>query len=187
MINKIIKKLSKPLTLDFINNHLRSKGIATSERGDKNLTFKLYDMNWDLYCENGRLGLRNSMTLGSDIDMQCMHLAANRLNNERWIVKAFIDTYNQNEDGNDSPAEVVSSVIFSFEGFCHSKSEFVDMYEFAIYALTDGIEFHRKAYSEFLNQRNHKASPIGFRTDEKQQGNMSVTTDNHKRNKIGFV
>ena len=32
------------------------------------MTFKFYDMNWDLYCEKDRLGLRNSFNIGNDTD-----------------------------------------------------------------------------------------------------------------------
>ena len=56
-------------------------------------------MNWDLYCEKDRLGLRNSFNIGNDTDKECLLKAANKLNNDRWIVKAFIDEYIPEKDG----------------------------------------------------------------------------------------
>ena len=146
-------------------------------------------MNWFLNCESGRFGLRNSFNLGDDIDMSCLIQAANRLNTERWIVKAFIETYTPKEENNIPDGETYSSIIFSFESFCYSESAFDKMYEFAIYAMSDGIEYHRKCYWELLNERKSKQTtqPIGFHTEQKQNKDTAVAVDNQKRPRIGFV
>ena len=99
MFDNILKRIRKPLSIEYINKQLRAKGIATNLKGENNLTFKLYDMNWDLYCEKDRLGLRNSFNIGNDTDKECLLKAGNKLNNDRWIVKAFIDEDIPEEDG----------------------------------------------------------------------------------------
>lgn len=43
MLRQLINKMRKPLTLEYVNNYLRSKGVATNERGENGLSFKLYD------------------------------------------------------------------------------------------------------------------------------------------------
>ena len=105
MIRNLIQKFVKPLSLDYVTKYLRNKGIATHASGENGLRFKLYDMNWDVYCEEGRFGLRSSFNLGDDINMDCMYKAVNKLNEERWIVKSFIETYSSNEDCTDKTEE----------------------------------------------------------------------------------
>ncbi len=189
MINKIIEKLDKPLSLEYVNKFLRKKGIATNVQDEKNLSFKVYDMNWDLNCENGRLGLRVFFNLGDDINISCMHQAVNRFNRERWIVKAFIDSYTPKEENSDKvDTKVISSIIFSFENFCYSQSTFEKIYEFAIYAMADGIEFHRKCYAELIEEAKsiNNSSPIGFHSTCVHEGSTSVASNNN-RPKIGFI
>lgn len=62
-ITKILQSLYAGLSLSYINNFLRHKGIATNEYSKENLSFKLYDMNWDLSYEKGRFGLRVTFDL----------------------------------------------------------------------------------------------------------------------------
>ena len=188
MLNNILKKYRKPLSIDYINKQLRSKGIATSPRGDNNLTFKLYDMNWDLYCEKGRFGLRNSFNIGNDTDMECMLKAANKLNNDRWIVKAFIDECVSEEKGEKSKGNI-SSIIFSFESFCSSEMDFMNLYEFAIYAMTDAIEFHRKCYIELVKGKESVSfnTSIGFNIHNINNDDNAVAENKKTRTRIGFV
>lgn len=189
MLKKLIEKLDKTLTLEYVNKYLRSKGIATNERGENTLMFKLYDMNWKLYCENGRFGLRNSFNLGNNIDMISLIRAANKLNTDRWIVKAFIETYTPKDENNLPIGEMYSSIIFSFESFCYSESAFNKMYEFAIYAITDGIEYHKNCYGKFLNEQKtmQTTAPIGFHTEPNQSKEATIAINNQKRPRIGFV
>lgn len=186
MFQQLLSKIRKPINLEYANNYLRSKGVATNERGENSLSFKLYDMNWELYLENDRLGIRNSFTLGNDIEYSCLLQAANKLNNQRWIVKAFIDSFEPAECKENASEEVISSIVFSFEGFCYSSSEFESLYEFAVYAIIDAIEFHRKSYNEILNVQANDTPHIGFRTNtESENSNRGVK--NVDRNKIGFI
>ena len=85
MLNRILKRFRKPLSIEYINKQLRSKGIATNQSGENSLSFKLYDMNWELYYEKDRFSLRNSFNISSDTDKECLLKAANKLNNDRWI------------------------------------------------------------------------------------------------------
>lgn len=188
MFDKILKKIRKPLSLDYINKQLRAKGIATNLKGENNLTFKLYDMNWDLYCEKERFSLRNSFNIGNDTDKECLQKAANKLNNDRWIVKAFVDEYIPEEDEQNSK-ESISSIIFSFESFCTSEVDFINLYEFAIYAMTDAIEFHRKCYIDFVKEKETASSntPIGFKVQKNNNENNTFAENKSKRTKIGFV
>lgn len=188
MFDNILKRIRKPLSIEYINKQLRAKGIATNLKGENNLTFKLYDMNWDLYCEKDRLGLRNSFNIGNDTDKECLLKAANKLNNDRWIVKAFIDEYIPEED-EQKGKETISSIIFSFESFCTSETDFSNLYEFAIYAMTDAIEFHRKCYTELLKEKEAASSntPIGFNVQRDNNENSTVAENKKTRTKIGFV
>lgn len=45
MFNYILNKFRKPLSINYINKQLRSKGIATHPYDEHYLSFKLYDMN----------------------------------------------------------------------------------------------------------------------------------------------
>ena len=98
IFQNLASKLDKPVTIEYAMEYLRAKGIATGECGSNNLSFKLYDMNWDMYIEEGRLGLRNSFNVGSDINMDCLMKAMNQLNSERWVVKSFIETFTPNDE-----------------------------------------------------------------------------------------
>ena len=186
MLRQLINKMRKPLTLEYVNNYLRSKGVATNERGENGLSFKLYDMNWELYLQKERLGIRNSFQLSDDIEYSCLLQAANKLNNQRWIVKAFIETFDPVECKEDNKEEVLSSIVFSFEGFCYSVNEFMNLYEFAVYAIMDAIEFHRKSYNEILHAQANNTPRIGFRTNT-ESDNTNRNVKNVNRNKIGFV
>lgn len=93
MFNSILKKFRKPLSIEYINQQFRSKGIATNMSSENSLSFKLYVMNWDLYCEKDRFSLRNSFNFSNDTDQEYLLKAANKLNNDRWIAEAFIDEY----------------------------------------------------------------------------------------------
>lgn len=187
MIRNLIQKFVKPLSLDYVTKYLRNKGIATHASGENGLRFKLYDMNWDVYCEEGRFGLRSSFNLGDDINMDCMYKAVNKLNEERWIVKSFIETYSSNEDCTDKTEETNTSIVFSFEGFCYSERDFDKIYEFAIYAMTDGIEFHRKIYAETVKEFNlNKTKPIGYNSEHETNEKLVSAVDNKQRRRIGF-
>lgn len=185
MLRKLIKKFRKPLTLAYVNHYLRSKGVATNERGENSLSFKLYDMNWELYLESDRLGIRNSFTLGEDVEYSCLLQAANKLNNERWIIKAFLDMYEPVEHKEEVKEDIISSIVFSFEGFCYSANDFISLYEFAVYAIMDAIEFHRKSYNEFLHAKAYDTPHIGFRTNNESE-HQNIGVKNENRNKIGF-
>ena len=181
-ITKILQSLYAGLSLLYINNFLRHKGIATNEYSKEYLSFKLYDMNWDLSYEKGRFGLRVTFDLGDDFDKLCMLQSVNKLNNDRWIVKAFIDKRIVKD--NNEKEYCKTSIIFSFESFCYSKSEFKKLYEFAIYAMADGLEFHRKCYRELLEEKNKiQSNPsIGFHSEQNKKDGV----DNSNRPTIGF-
>ena len=167
-ITKILQSLYAGLSLLYINNFLRHKGIAPNE----------YSKEY----EKGRFGLRVTFDLGDDFDKLCMLQSVNKLNNDRWIVKAFIDKRIVKD--NNEKEYCKTSIIFSFESFCYSKSEFKKLYEFAIYAMTDGLEFHRKCYRELLEEKNKiQSNPsIGFHSEQNKKDGV----DNSNRPRIGF-
>lgn len=188
MLNRILKRFRKPLSIEYINKQLRSKGIATNQSGENSLSFKLYDMNWELYYEKDRFSLRNSFNISSDTDKECLLKAANKLNNDRWIAKAFIDEYIAENDSLKNK-ETISSIIFSFESFCYSEMDFMNMYEFAIYAMTDAIEFHRKCYAELMKEKESISSnnPIGFNARRNNNEDSTVVENKKTRTRIGFI
>lgn len=189
ILRNLASKLDKPVTIEYAKDYLRAKGIATGECSGNNLTFKLYDMTWELYIEEGRFGLRNSFTIGSDIHMDCMMKAMNKLNSERWVVKSFIETYTPNDENGIPQAS--SYLVFSLENFCYTESAFEKIYEFAIYAMCDGIEFQRKCYGQYMSdkmaQSQSHATKIGFHTDSEKNEGATVAVDHQHRRKIGFV
>ena len=48
MKKKLLKMLDKQLTIGYVNNFLRNKSIATNKHDENAITFKLYNLNWDL-------------------------------------------------------------------------------------------------------------------------------------------
>ena len=191
IFQNLASKLDKPVTIEYAMEYLRAKGIATGECGSNNLSFKLYDMNWDMYIEEGRLGLRNSFNVGSDINMDCLMKAMNQLNSERWVVKSFIETFTPNDENGIAQKESFSSIVFSLENFCYSESAFDKIYEFAIYAMCDGIDFHRKCYSQYLSdkmtQNQTHSTKIGFHAETEKTEGATVALDQQHRRKIGFI
>lgn len=189
MVFSLFEKFRNPLTIKYINRFLRAKGIATSEGSESTIRFKLYDMNFDLSSERERLIIRATFNLGDDINMACMFKALNQVNYERWIVKAFVETYTP--DDNDKDSKVDSSIIFSFETFCFRENDFAKIYEFAIYALNDCIDFHKKCYSQYLNELSQKgtdkATKIGFSPSSSNEPTSSVPMDAKPARKIGFI
>ena len=81
------------------------------------------------------------------------------------------------------------AIIFSFESFCTSETDFTNLYEFAIYAMTDAIEFHRKCYTELIKEKETATSntPIGFNVQRDNNENSTVAENKKTRTRIGFV
>lgn len=186
-----IKIFNKKLTIKYINNYLRRKGIATYEYGENEITFKVYDINWNIGYEEGKLIMRCSFIIGKDIQMQNMRKAINTLNHERYIVKAFlVETGQQDEEDNlNKDVSSQASIVFSFEQFCFSKSAFSKIYEFAIYAMADAIDFHKKVYNNYVIESDSKkySSQIGFNSSTKQQNFIHQTNIKQERRRIGFI
>ncbi len=191
MKKKILEMVDNKLTIGYVNKFLRRKGIATSERGENALTFKLYDLNWDMLCEDGRLSMRVTFNLGDNIHVKSMMKAINTLNNERYVVKVFLDeVIPQDEEGNpikDAPKH--TDIIFSFENFCYAESAFDNLYEFAIYAMADAISYHKQLYNNYETEciAQNGMPKIGFHSSTEQQEATSVAMDKGERRRIGFV
>lgn len=190
MIKKILKRFEKKLGIDYMNDFLRRKGIATSKCGEYMITFKLYDYDWDILYKEGKMNVRCFFTLGDDIHMDSMIKAMNALNGDRFAIKAYLDeVVSRDEAGNPiKDAQTRTDINFSFEHFCYTESAFDDLYEFAIYVMTDAIEFHKKAYNKYLTENTTHPSPtIGFHSADEQSDEMSVTTNHHECKRIGFM
>ena len=181
----------KELNLEYINKFIRNKGLASHENGENSLSFKLYDLNWRLFYEQGRLSMNISFDLGEDINIPCLMHAMNKVNEERYIVKTFMQEYTpEDEEGKPIPnAEIQRSIVFSFETLCFTEKAFEKVYEFCVYALTDSIDFHRKHYAQYLeaNKTRAKDVKIGFSSQNGASDNAdsTVTENNHRR--IGFI
>ena len=84
-----------------------------------------------------------------------------------------------------------SSIVFSLENFCYSESAFDKIYEFAIYAMCDGIEFHRKCYDQYLSdkmtQNQTHSTKLGFHIETENTEGATVALDQQHRRKIGFT
>lgn len=186
-----VSLLEKELSIEFINKYIRKKGLASHEDRENSLSFKLYDLNWVLYFERGRLSIRVNFTLDDEINIPCILQAMNKVNEERYILKTFMQEY-MPEDKNGKPvpnASIQRSIVFSFETLCFTEKSFEKVYEFCVYALTDSIDTHRKYYAQYLEANKLKAKDvkIGF---DKQNGtcnnaDSAVAKDNQHR--IGFI
>lgn len=189
MFNYILNKFRKPLSINYINKQLRSKGIATHPYDEHYLSFKLYDMNWDIYCDGLRLGLRTTFSLDNDMDNECLQKTTNKLNYERWGVKVYIDETTRDDDREEGK-ESSPIIVFSFESLCYSELDFMNQYEYAIYTLTDAIDFHRKSYIEFVKEKESTAvstHPIGFNTPNRNNEERGTVENKKTKTKIGFV
>ena len=65
----------------------------------------------------------------------------------------------------------------------------MNMYEFAIYAMTDAIEFHRKCYAELVKEKESTSSnnPIGFNAKRNNNEDSTVVENKKTRTRIGFI
>lgn len=191
MKKKLLKMLDKQLTIGYVNNFLRNKSIATNKHDENAISFKLYNLNWDLFFDGGKLSIRSSFTLGDDIKIECMVKAINALNNERYIVKSYLNyVFPQDEQGNPiKDASGRTDLVFSFENFCFTESAFCEIYEFAVYAMADAIDYHRKLYNNYLMEdANQSQMPkIGFHSMVDQQSTATSTMNKQERRRIGFV
>lgn len=183
--------MKKDLTIEYINQYIRKKGLASHENGENSLSFKLYDLNWCLYFEQGRLSMNVSFELGEDINIPCMMQAMNKVNEDRYIIKTFMQEF-MPEDENGKPipnTSIQRSIVFSFETLCFTEKAFDKVYEFCVYALTDSIDFHRKHYAQYLeaNKTRAKDVRIGFsnQNSDSDKADSTVTENNHR--KIGFI
>lgn len=167
MLQTLIKKFRKPLTLEYINNYLRSKGIATNEVSETYIMFRLYDRNWVLYFEKNHLAIRYYISFDDGLDIQCLLKTNNKFNQDRWIIKSITEIVLQED--NKSINTTDSSIIFAFEGFCYTREDFVNLYEKAIYLISDAIDYHSKVYKDFLDERNKKHPQVGFTTHQNSE------------------
>lgn len=181
----------KGLGLEYINNYIRKKGLASYKDGETSLSFKLYDLNWSLFFEDTRLRINVNFGLGEDTNMVCMMKAMNEVNNNRYIVKVFVDQNTPtDESGNPiKDAETSYSIVFSFETFCFTESSFDKVYEFCVYAMTDAIEFHRKQYAQYLEstKTTNRDVKIGFTREEEKQDTSDASKAKNTSHRIGFI
>ena len=189
MINELLEKIKRPLTIEYCTDYLRKKGIATLSYDETIVRFKLYDLNFDLSYEQERLVLRTSFLLGDKLDYECMLRAINKVNLERWIVKTYIDS--QIVKNKDESETEERSITFSFESFCLSRAAFCKLYEFAIYALNDCIEFHKQCYNQFLEQKNSSleksTNKIGFNCHPETETTEHQPKERKQNHRIGFI
>lgn len=181
----------KELTIEYITKFIRKKGLASSVNGENGLLFKLYDMNWRLFFEKGRLSMNVNFEIGEDINIPCLLQAINKVNEERYMIKTFMQEFMpEAEDGKPIPnAEVHKVIVFSFETLCFTEKAFMTAYEFCVYALTDSIDAHRKHYAQYLEQTKSKAQDIkiGFNKQDGSNDNTNSTATKDTHCRIGFV
>lgn len=187
---KLLKMLDKQLTLCYVNDYLRCKGIATLEHDDRSLTFKLYDLDWFLSCENGKFSIQCFLVIRDDTLMESMASAMNTLNKERFVVKAYLDEA-PGKDGEGAPVkdtQTAKGIVISFENICYTESSFPDLYETAIYFLTDAIDGLKNLYREYRNKQDSfdNRTKIGFYNSSSQQDTGPAGMSRQERRRIGF-
>lgn len=191
---KLLGMLDRKLTVGYVNDYLRGKGIATLEHDDCWLTFKLYDLDWLLLCKDGRFGIRCTFTLREDTHMESMLKAVNTLNDERYVVKAYLCGGScKDEDGATVKNEpLYKDIVFSFESFCYTESCFPELYETAIYITADAIDSLRKLYNEYKDAQAAAVDnppKVGFNRAAGQPGQQDAAPagmSGQERKRIGF-
>lgn len=189
------KLFNSGLTMEFINDYLQSKGIATQVQDENFVKFKLYNIAWDLVSYDGKLILRANFTLDKDTDMETMQKACNAVNYERFCVKASTAEIPEfDEDGKAKPDTLQGySIHFILETFCETKSEFKKAYEFGLYGIMDAMEFHSNTLNALTAKANAKprGKKIGFSTNEEPVAEVAeepaeIKIASQTERKIGF-
>ena len=66
----------------------------------------------------------------------------------------------------------------------------MNQYEYAIYAVTDAVDVHRKSYIEFVKEKGTAAAathPIGFKTPNRNNKERGTVENKKTKTKIGVV
>lgn len=191
---KLLGMLDRKLTVGYVNDYLRGKGIATLEHDDCWLTFKLYDLDWHLFCKDGKFYIHCVLALRDDTHMESMLKAVNTMNDERYVVKAYLRGGScKDEDGTPvKDAPVYKDIVFTFESFCYTESCFPELYEAAIYLTADAIDSLRKLYNEYKDAQAaavDNPQKVGFNRAAGQQGQHDAAPagmSGQERKRIGF-
>lgn len=192
MRKKILKILDKKLSIDYVNDFLRRKGIATDKYDEGMISFKLYGYDWIIIyeCEYGKIFMRIRFTINDDDQIDKLMKAANKVNCEHYAVKVYLDEFvPQDEAVNPIKDAKTYTLVFSFEHFCFTESAFDRLYEYAIYAMIETIDYCKKKYNEYKTEYitpDHLPT-IGFHSAAEQSDATSVTADKHKQKQIGFI
>lgn len=179
---------NKKPTIDSIINHLQSKGIATNKLSDTFVDFKLYDLNWRLSYEKDGLVISVGLGINPEFNRACMAAANNRINNERFLVKAYVDSYQPlDKEGKPIPeAETEYGLVFHLETFCYTQDDFRKAYEFGIFAIKDAMEFHNRYYHQLgEEERTQATNKIGFNAHKEENAEEAIVASDRPR-PIGF-
>ena len=157
MFEYILNIFRKPLPINFVNKKLRSEGIETHFKNENILSFNLCDSDWDLFCDEKRFGLSQSYKIDDDLDKECVLKAANKINSQKWITKVYITESSNYGDEGKNDKEPLPFIVFIFDGFYDSKSQFMDLYEYAKFAIIDAYNHFWTDYYGFLNLKEKES------------------------------
>lgn len=185
----------KPHGLDTLNadnalEFIQSKGMPARKDSDNSVIFKLNNEAFTIYVGEGRFSLSRTYNLDNEISDIALSRSNNEIMSDRYCLKAFVNVYREkDEDRKDIPSTILGrTLVFSCESLCGSYEEFKRQYEWAIYALTDGIAYHQSVYGRILQEmtdESDQSNRIGFKQDTSDDQSIeSGTTTAHR--KIGF-
>lgn len=178
----------RKLTLEYMNEYLRRKGIATSEIHDNMFSFRLYDNNWDIIYVDVRLLIRLNFMLGKDVRMDCMTKSVNYLNHDLFGVKSYLsESQPRDEEGKIiENAESDKFISFSFEQMCFTESAFRQVYEYGIYAMMDAMDYHKKLLNKCMTEPDGNSPRIGFNSSEGKSDGVDVKKAQSQNGRVGF-
>lgn len=188
MGNLFERMFDRKLTLEYMNEYLRRKGIATSEIHDNMFSFRLYDNNWDIIYVDVRLLIRLNFMLGKDVRMDCMTKSVNYLNHDLFGVKSYLsESQPRDEEGKIiENAESDKFISFSFEQMCFTESAFRQVYEYGIYAMMDAMDYHKKLLNKCMTEPDGNSPRIGFNSSEGKSDGVDVKKAQSQNGRVGF-
>ncbi|MBQ8055450.1 MAG: hypothetical protein IJ270_01360 [Paludibacteraceae bacterium] len=168
------------LTLDYIVEYLRGKGLAVSKDEDISLLFKNYELNWKIFLDKQRFVMYVMFMISNTNDYDFVNEVCRRTNLTNFLVKNYISFfYKKDKNGNKTEEIESCGLVFAVEALCTTKSSFREIYEYAVYAILESIENHRKILDELENKHKSQVD-IKDNDDEIDLSDF----DNNKEGKI---
>ncbi|MCF0174045.1 MAG: hypothetical protein HUJ95_01775 [Bacteroidales bacterium] len=176
-------KADETLEVKDVINFLREKGLAVSQDTEDSLTVKIYDTNVNIDVSKGRFLMSTSYVLGDDVNIDALKEANNVFSCDRVCLKATLWPCSQkSEEGDAIESKTRDWLSFSFENLCRNMDEFKHQYEWGVYCLFDGIEYHRQVYGKMIQNLRRieyaiDGPDVEWQSEIDNQSNSDLTSD----------